>query len=84
MAVCDGLQGWSWKLADHAIMAERSIGGGEKKMSCAVASITWPRWTKMLSDSKERGSNQHQVDISSCKSRRCDGRSVQGARRTML
>ena len=52
------------------MMAQRSSGGGEKKMSCAVAWISCPRWTKMLLDSKERGSNQHQVDISSCKSHR--------------
>ena len=69
MAIRDGLQRWSSKLADHAMMAQRSSGGGEKKMSCAVAWISCPRWTKMLLDSKERGSNQHQVTISSCESR---------------
>ena len=72
MTICGGLQRWSSKLAGCGMLAQRSIGGSEKKMSCAVASIAWPRWTKMLSGSKERGSNQHQVGISSCKSRRRD------------
>ena len=70
MAICGGLQRWLSKLAYHAMLAQRSSGGGEKKMSCAVAWISCPRWTKMLLDSKERGSNQHQIDISSCKSHR--------------
>ena len=54
MAICGGLQRWLSKLAYHAMLAQRSSGGGEKKMSCAVAWISCPRWTKMLLDSKER------------------------------
>ena len=39
MTICGGLQRWSSKLAGCGMLAQRSIGGSEKMMSCAVASI---------------------------------------------